>query len=546
MTPTIRQPAYGAPSRGSRASQRLTPRRLALRVIPPVFVLMLVLPVSAASATTFSSARWSGYIRVETTVTTRYTDEVSDYNAKTEEIIVWQFRGSDPQIAYGTQTHKLTNPVFDCSGLVRAVPIEEHWSVTAPLSDDLGESAFVSGVLGGFDTGVAGSYRVRPGLTSPFPRIGSFTIQAGCVQTTFDYTDQSSIGSYALGFDASFPNQTAEDGWTRLSGTWSHAVDLPSLFQRQETRWEWSLTRLDDGDHDGVPDKEECDDVFDPCPGRAGTIIVEKQTSPNAAPGSFTFSGAVAGTIADNGTIVVSNLAPGTYTSAEADPSPIGFSLASIACDDQSSLTASSGNVQSRTATFRVDPGETVKCTFTNAKATHPGTIGFWKNWRNQYSSASFQSLLSYLRTHNPKIYNKDGIANTSDDATIAKIDAILDVGTKTPRDQMILAQLTALKLNLAVTQLDGSNGLAQKNSDLCSPGVVDISGIGAATAFFGTSTPTIHQVVSAVESRWTGSLTTNRSNWTFNLSNNTQRDMVIGVLAAINEGTIVMSNGCP
>ena len=103
---------------------------------------------------------------------------------------------------------------------------------------------------------------------------------------------------------------------------------------------------------------------------RKGTIIVEKQTLPDGAAGSFTFTGDAAGTISDNGQITVQNLIPGTYSSTESDPSP-AFDLTSIVCDDGSSLRASSGNVETRTATFRLDPGETVKCTFTNTKRGH-------------------------------------------------------------------------------------------------------------------------------------------------------------------------------
>jgi hypothetical protein len=274
---------------------------------------------------------------------------------------------------------------------------------------------------------------------------------------------------------------------------------------------------------------------------RRGTIIVEKQTNPNAAPGSFTFTGTGAGTIADNGQIIGANLAPGTYTSTEADPSASLFALTGIACNDGSSAHPSTGDVATRTATFNLDPGETVKCTFTNSKDFHAGTIGFWKNWRNQYTSTQLQLLIDYLKTNNPLVYNEAGYP-----LTIQKVDAIFNVGAKTPRDQMILAQLTALKFNLAITQLDGTSGLVQKNDDICLAGMVDVSGISGATAFFGTSTPTIQQVVDEVENRWTGNLTTSRSNWKFNFSNNTQRDRIIKVLTGINEGTIVMSSGCP
>jgi uncharacterized cupredoxin-like copper-binding protein/plastocyanin len=278
---------------------------------------------------------------------------------------------------------------------------------------------------------------------------------------------------------------------------------------------------------------------------KRGTIIVEKQTNPNAAPGLFTFTGTAAGTIADNGTITVANLVPGTYTSTEADPSGILFALTSITCNDGSSANPSSGNLATRTATFKLDPGETVRCVFTNTKNFHAGTIGFWKNWRNHYTSAQSQLLINYLKSNNPKIYNKDLVLNNSDDFTIAKWDAIFNVGTATPREQMILAQFTALKLNLAVTQLDGTGGLIQKNDDICTAAVVDVSGISGATAFFGTSTPTVGQIVNAVENRWTGKLTANRSDWKWNLTTS-QKDMLIKVVSGINEGTLVMSSGCP
>ncbi len=99
-----------------------------------------------------------------------------------------------------------------------------------------------------------------------------------------------------------------------------------------------------------------------------GTIIVEKQTNPDAAPGSFTFTGDAAGTIADNGTIVVGGLLPGTYTATENDPTP-AFALTNISCNDGNST----GNVGTRTATFQVEAGEVVTCTFTNLE--DPGTI---------------------------------------------------------------------------------------------------------------------------------------------------------------------------
>lgn len=100
-----------------------------------------------------------------------------------------------------------------------------------------------------------------------------------------------------------------------------------------------------------------------------GTIIVEKQTTPDGSSQTFTYTGDASGTISDGQQIVVNNLAPGTYTSTESDPGAT-FALQSIVCDDGSSTTASSGDVATRTATFNLDPGETVKCVFSNALQT--------------------------------------------------------------------------------------------------------------------------------------------------------------------------------
>ncbi|HUG64693.1 MAG TPA: hypothetical protein VMK83_05695 [Gaiellaceae bacterium] len=94
---------------------------------------------------------------------------------------------------------------------------------------------------------------------------------------------------------------------------------------------------------------------------KRGSIIVEKQTSPAGADG-FAFTGHAAGTIGDDEQIVVPNLVPGTYTSTESAAE--GWLLTAIECDDEDS----SGNVGTRTATFDVDPGENVRCTFTNVQ----------------------------------------------------------------------------------------------------------------------------------------------------------------------------------
>jgi len=96
------------------------------------------------------------------------------------------------------------------------------------------------------------------------------------------------------------------------------------------------------------------------CGTGTGTIVVKKATDPSGSSATFQFSGDTAGTIGDGQTIVVSQLPPGTYRSTEAPRR--GWRLTRITCDD----TDSSGDENTRTATFRVVAGETVTCTFTN------------------------------------------------------------------------------------------------------------------------------------------------------------------------------------
>ena len=108
--------------------------------------------------------------------------------------------------------------------------------------------------------------------------------------------------------------------------------------------------------------------------------------------------------------------------------------------------------------------------------------------------------------------------------------------------------KLTALKLNLAITQLDGTGGLVQKNDDICLAGTINVSGIpGAGVLFEGAGSDnilTVQQVVTFIESHWTGNLTTNRANWTFNFTKN-QWDTLIQVITGMNEGTLIVTSGC-
>jgi len=102
-----------------------------------------------------------------------------------------------------------------------------------------------------------------------------------------------------------------------------------------------------------------------------GAAVVVSRTIPDAVGGQFLFTGVPTGTIPANGTLVVADLSPGTYTTTEADPAP-EFDLVEVSCDDGGSATTSSGDPTTRSAIFNIDPGEMVTCEFTNARR---GTI---------------------------------------------------------------------------------------------------------------------------------------------------------------------------
>jgi hypothetical protein len=98
-----------------------------------------------------------------------------------------------------------------------------------------------------------------------------------------------------------------------------------------------------------------------------GAAVVVSGTIPDEVGGQFLFTGVPSGTIPADGTLVVADLPPGTYTTTEADPAP-QFDLVAVSCDDGGSATVSGGDPTTRSAIFNIDPGEMVTCEFTNAR----------------------------------------------------------------------------------------------------------------------------------------------------------------------------------
>src|SRR5207249_5099281 len=73
---------------------------------------------------------------------------------------------------------------------------------------------------------------------------------------------------------------------------------------------------------------------------------------------------------------------------SESDPTPT-FDLSGLSCNDGASATASTVSLVDRKATFHLDPGETVTCTFTNRQR---GTIIVKKITRSEEHTSELQS----------------------------------------------------------------------------------------------------------------------------------------------------------
>jgi uncharacterized repeat protein (TIGR01451 family) len=106
---------------------------------------------------------------------------------------------------------------------------------------------------------------------------------------------------------------------------------------------------------------------------RKGSVAIHKVGV--GGTGTFDFTTSDAGVtgvtgLATGATSSPQTVAPGTYTFTEA--AKAGWNLTGVSCDDGQSATQSTGDVNGRTATFKVDPGENVTCTFTN---THETTL---------------------------------------------------------------------------------------------------------------------------------------------------------------------------
>lgn len=99
-----------------------------------------------------------------------------------------------------------------------------------------------------------------------------------------------------------------------------------------------------------------------------GSIVLRKRTVPPGGTG-FEFTnpfgiGPPSLSINDGDTLHIPFVPAGKYSVTEADPTPFGFDLIEVDCEDPDG--GSSVDLGARTVTIDLDAGETITCTFTN------------------------------------------------------------------------------------------------------------------------------------------------------------------------------------
>lgn len=267
---------------------------------------------------------------------------------------------------------------------------------TLPAGDTTSFSITASGT-GTITGGGAGSitdatdkdYEVTPGTYSVSETVPTgwvqtsntctnVTVAAGETKTcTITNTKQANltIVKTTVGGNGSFSFTTtglspASPTITTVSGTGSqvYANIAPGTYSAAETVPEgWDLTNTVCSDGSAVDNivltaGESVTCTFTNT--KKGSIVIEKQTLPDGSAQTFAFTGEISASLSD-GQTSSKEVVPGTYTVTESALN--GWDLSNLSCND----TNSTINVGTRTATFNVEAGETVKCTFTNTQRGH-------------------------------------------------------------------------------------------------------------------------------------------------------------------------------
>jgi len=219
--------------------------------------------------------------------------------------------------------------------------------------------------------------------------------------------------SFLDDFGIGLPDFSLDDGATL---TFSH-VPAPFTYTITETLpIGWELTGLSCVE-DGIDNS-----IIDPGAGQVtinleasetitctfnnaalGTILLRKRTIPPGGTGfEFTDPFGInlpSLSIDDGDTLPIYLVPAGKYYVTEADPTPFGFELIDVDCEDPDG--GSSVDLEARTATIDLDAGETITCTFTNGVPPVPiggivvpvNSLGLVLPWLGVAALASFAAL---------------------------------------------------------------------------------------------------------------------------------------------------------
>lgn len=174
---------------------------------------------------------------------------------------------------------------------------------------------------------------------------GDFSLVDGASRT-FDNLNSANDGTYSV-------TEGVPAGWTLLDVACTDAEAGP-LTQGEDFGFAADTLTID------IASGQNVSCTFTNV--QEGRAIVRKEVFPVDDATMFTFTGDVAGTIAGGDQFeLVIPVPPGTDLDA-VEAVPVGWDLVSVACDDGNSV----GDAGLATATFNVEPGETVTCVFTN------------------------------------------------------------------------------------------------------------------------------------------------------------------------------------
>jgi len=187
-------------------------------------------------------------------------------------------------------------------------------------------------------------------------------------------------------------------------------------------------------------------------------------------------------------------------------------------------------------------PGGEVVCTFTNAPPTiHPGSSGFWKNWRNHYTDAQFKLILIESLRGSP-IYTSifDPVTGAVRPDGIAAIDAIYGSGTDTDA-RRLLKELTSAMLNLGVSSVNNPVvHVFQGNDDVTRDTKLRLS--ASDEALVRSLAPCdfaagvrIGDVIDIAEATWSGNVLA--GSYSFNALSSSQQAVLGGIFGSFNIG---------